>query len=352
VILADDVAIHKYPNIDEFALGEQILVRSFCEVRLHKRKKFAEVEAENTKVKVENMKLKQILKEHEIRFTKLEYDVSLIKKEVAISPEINSDNTPTEFISPLIESQSEEKKVIIPDPMPEYNSIQVQRSESKSLSEPGIFTTSLSQGQDIINDNTAETLDFVETINTTIEITQLEPSPIDQVQSNITSEIKIPYNQKVEQGLMGELSGCSKENIAIQDVDIQIPNLPLETILIGSDEVTAEIIVDLTTNINDTINCQEVISILKKNAHVTESSSSNDLSSIKISEEAKISILPISQTEKKAFKSINPVSPKIQVNTSNKSRSSISVLPDDPKEKQKHVIKMALEWFPVLSLKY
>ena len=28
-------------------------------------------------------------------------------------------------------------------------------------------------------------------------------------------------------------------------MDIQIPNLPLETILIGSDEVTAEIIVDL-----------------------------------------------------------------------------------------------------------
>jgi len=40
-------------------------------------------------------------------------------------------------------------------------------------------------------------------IHTTIETTQLEPSPIDQVQSTITSEIKIPYNQKVEQGLMG-----------------------------------------------------------------------------------------------------------------------------------------------------
>ena len=273
------------------------------------------------------MKLKQTLEEHETRFTKLEYDVSIIKEdkniipiseEVAISPEINSDrgkaypmsqrdaptgllrnNTPTKFISPLIESQSEEEKVIISDPMPEHNSTQVQRSESKSLSE----------GQDIIDDDTAETLDFVETvykesvskeimerirkkkmrdqnpsldstlsnvscnlksseINTTIETTQLEPSPIDQVQSNITSEsgahalerhslrscstiIKIPYNQKVEQGLMGELSGCgnSKENIAIQDVDIQIPNLPLvlvlETILIliGFDEVTAEIIV-------------------------------------------------------------------------------------------------------------
>ncbi|CAG8564318.1 5722_t:CDS:2, partial [Ambispora gerdemannii] len=208
-----------------------------------------------------------------------------ISEEVAISPEINFDNTPTEFILPLIESQSEEEKVIIPNPMPEHNSI---------------------QGQDIIDDDTAETLDFVETINTTIETTQLEPSPIDQVQSNITSEIKIPYNQKVEQGLMGELSGYSKENIAIQDVDIQIPNLPLETILIGSDEVTDEIIANIST---------KSISIDSEKLPNTEVSIS-------------------------------------QINTSNKSRPSISVLPDDPKEKQKHVIKMALERFPVLSLKY
>ncbi len=40
------------------------------------------------------------------------------------------------------------------------------------------------------------------------------------------------------------------------------------------------------------------------------------------------------------------------INISNKSRPSISVLPDDPKEKQKHVIKMVLEKAPNLSLKY
>ncbi|CAG8628659.1 7008_t:CDS:2, partial [Ambispora gerdemannii] len=40
------------------------------------------------------------------------------------------------------------------------------------------------------------------------------------------------------------------------------------------------------------------------------------------------------------------------VNISNKFRPSISVLPDDLKEKKKHVIKMALEQFPILSLKY
>ncbi|CAJ0830737.1 3115_t:CDS:2 [Entrophospora sp. SA101] len=38
------------------------------------------------------------------------------------------------------------------------------------------------------------------------------------------------------------------------------------------------------------------------------------------------------------------------VNTSNKSRPPISTLPDDPEEKRKCVIEMALEWCPYLSL--
>ncbi|CAG8731306.1 15360_t:CDS:2, partial [Acaulospora morrowiae] len=52
------------------------------------------------------------------------------------------------------------------------------------------------------------------------------------------------------------------------------------------------------------------------------------------------------------------VSPENQISVSasppheNKTLPPISVLPDDPQEKQKHVIEMSLEWFPVLSLKY
>ncbi|CAB4494897.1 unnamed protein product [Rhizophagus irregularis] len=57
---------------------------------------------------------------------------------------------------------------------------------------------------------------------------------------------KIPYNQKVEQDLRRELSstevGDGKINKAF---DIQIPELSLEAILIGSSEVTAQNIVDL-----------------------------------------------------------------------------------------------------------
>ncbi|CAG8609450.1 10716_t:CDS:1, partial [Acaulospora morrowiae] len=43
---------------------------------------------------------------------------------------------------------------------------------------------------------------------------------------------------------------------------------------------------------------------------------------------------------------------KVNVNISNKSRPSISILPEDSKEKQNYVIKMILEQFQNLSLKY
>ncbi|RHZ77673.1 hypothetical protein Glove_174g186 [Diversispora epigaea] len=46
-----------------------------------------------------------------------------------------------------------------------------------------------------------------------------EQKPIDQ---------KIPYNEKVEQGIVHELSICAEKNIAIQDICVQIPKLPLE----------------------------------------------------------------------------------------------------------------------------
>ncbi|CAG8547734.1 41976_t:CDS:2 [Gigaspora margarita] len=52
---------------------------------------------------------------------------------------------------------------------------------------------------------------------------------------------KIPYNQKVEQDLRRELSSCTKGNDGkiSKTFDIQIPELSLETILMGSCEVTA-----------------------------------------------------------------------------------------------------------------
>ena len=39
-----------------------------------------------------------------------------------------------------------------------------------------------------------------------------------------------------------------------------------------------------------------------------------------------------------------------QINKSNKSRLPISILPEDPEEKRKHIIELVLERFPSLSL--
>ncbi|CAG8605441.1 236_t:CDS:1, partial [Scutellospora calospora] len=75
----------------------------------------------------------------------------------------------TKDISPLIKSHSDEEKGITPNPLPEIEHIstQTQRGESldssESSTEPEISTTSLPQ--DIINDDSAEILDFVETIH-------------------------------------------------------------------------------------------------------------------------------------------------------------------------------------------
>ncbi|PKY27077.1 hypothetical protein RhiirB3_442646 [Rhizophagus irregularis] len=57
---------------------------------------------------------------------------------------------------------------------------------------------------------------------------------------------KVPYNQKVEQDLRRELSSTEVDDGKINKAfDIQIPELSLEAILMGSSEVTAQNIVDL-----------------------------------------------------------------------------------------------------------
>ncbi|CAG8715680.1 8219_t:CDS:2, partial [Acaulospora morrowiae] len=61
-----------------------------------------------------------------------------------------------------LEQKSSKDNGTILDPMSEHNSTQTQRRESKSLTEPESSITSLPQ--DVIDDNTAETLDFVETV--------------------------------------------------------------------------------------------------------------------------------------------------------------------------------------------
>ncbi|CAG8804061.1 10773_t:CDS:1, partial [Racocetra fulgida] len=57
-----------------------------------------------------------------------------------------------------------------------------------------------------------------------------EQMSIDQIHNVISPEVKISYYQKVELGLLHELSVCAKETLTIQEINMQIPN----------DEVTAQ----------------------------------------------------------------------------------------------------------------
>ncbi|RHZ66970.1 hypothetical protein Glove_303g117 [Diversispora epigaea] len=205
-----------------------------------------------------------------------------IQVQSTISSEIKDEPKGLLTIPSPIEGHSGEEKNITLDCLPEQeNSLTI--SESQAESETSV--TSLSQ--DIINDDSAEILEFVETIhrekisneirernwekklqsqgsiqntssssniqnevNSVIEIThdhkttQSEPIPTDQAQN---TRIKIPYNKRVEQGLRHDLSVFIKENSnKFSDVfDIKIPEFSLEAIITGSSKITAQNIADL-----------------------------------------------------------------------------------------------------------
>ncbi|CAG8831428.1 35063_t:CDS:2, partial [Gigaspora margarita] len=80
----------------------------------------------------------------------------------------------------------------------------------------------------------------------------------------------------------------------------------------------------------------------------TRSSASSKLLEAKVN----ISTKSISTDSKKLSDTGISIPPISQVNTFNKTRLPISVLPDDPEEKRNHIIKMVLEQFPYLTLKY
>ncbi|CAG8517341.1 1726_t:CDS:2, partial [Racocetra fulgida] len=110
--------------------------------------------------------------------------------------------------------------------------------------------------------------------------------------TNLLSNQKIPYNQKVERGLRLELFICTKDNNhKINKVfDIQVPEFSLEAILTGSSKVTSQNIVDLFKDIQiqNLINdfpksSTDMICVTNCHAHVTEPSSSKDTSNIKTS---------------------------------------------------------------------
>ncbi|CAG8840646.1 32119_t:CDS:2 [Gigaspora margarita] len=98
------------------------------------------------------------------------------------------------------------------------------------------------------------------------------------------------------------------------------------------------------------------VKILTNVSIPTESQVSDSSSSKPSQENDQDSELPEAEvnasTEETESRVSDSANSETEVNISNKSRPPISVLPNDPEEKQKHVIKMVLEQFRNLSLKY
>ncbi|CAG8601714.1 17791_t:CDS:2, partial [Acaulospora morrowiae] len=143
------------------------------------------------------------------------------------------------------------------------------------------------------------------TITHSQKIIQSEPETFNESEKiTISDAKKIPYNEKVEH----------------------------EAILRGSSEVTAEIIASgKSTTMNEN---RKVISVPNWNAHVAEQT----LPKIESLQETIISVTP---------ERVSPITSSYLVTASgNKSRPSISILPDDPEEKRKSVINKVLERFP------
>ncbi|CAJ0913418.1 16177_t:CDS:2, partial [Entrophospora sp. SA101] len=155
---------------------------------------------------------------------KLEYDVSLIKEE-----SLQDNNTTS--VSEEIPVSSEIKRPIRTDP---------KSLEDKKIND-FLDLTEKERVSNMMKERNREKKiqrTISSEINSTTEISQ------DTIPSEIS---KIPYNQKVEQGLRDELSVCVKnDNSEINNVfDIHIPEFSLEAIIKGSGKVMSQTIVDL-----------------------------------------------------------------------------------------------------------
>ena len=126
------------------------------------------------------------------------------------------------------------------------------------------------------------------------------------------------------------------------------------------------IVNDFSKKLIDT-NCQaqsaisseiKAIGVTNCHAHMSDPSSSNDISDTKVNLSSVSIDLKIKTSEdtKKVLPetgiNVLPSYTKTDVINPPVSRPPISILPDDPKEKRNHVIKMVLEKVPNLSLNY
>ncbi|CAG8674292.1 12487_t:CDS:2, partial [Ambispora gerdemannii] len=127
----------------------------------------------------------------------------------------NSDNIPTKEISPLNKSQPDKEETITPDPITgiEHSSTQIQKTE--------LSTISLSQN--IIDDNTDETLDFVEMKHkehlSSNNKSSCDPESKSPNQRHETlCFTKISYNQKISEYSLEVILSESKYENRVSDI--------------------------------------------------------------------------------------------------------------------------------------
>ncbi|CAG8806031.1 6415_t:CDS:2 [Gigaspora margarita] len=232
------------------------------------RQRVTKPETENTKLKQiikeianarnENTRLKQIIKQNRTTNDASQIPIlshinghsdengstdslNLEQVQSDISPKINSNNTPKQ-----VENTSDDASY--PDICQESKN-QCFTSpiymKPKSLEDKAVDDFLDLQNKEIVSNmmrerNREKKFQDQESIQKTSA--KSEQMSTDQTHNTISPKIKIPYDQKVERGLMHELSVCAKENLTIQEINVQIPDLPLKKILIDSDEVMAQII--------------------------------------------------------------------------------------------------------------
>ncbi|PKK62449.1 hypothetical protein RhiirC2_790367 [Rhizophagus irregularis] len=247
-----------------------------AELKVFKRRS-TELEAENFNLKREVANLRKELgnrieeleknrEDAESRLAKVEQDSSVVNEHQSNNVSSSIEN---EQESPVVDDQSrnvkEAKRVKLEKSVDDVSDSFVDQSSNTNTADDDPVkrvTSSEQESWQNVNSPNNSSLNSNSISEKSWQSPANEPKKPSSAKSQEETEIetflieessppavqKIPYNQKVEQGLRYELSaytegkGSTSQSRAF---DIEIPEFSLEAILTGSSEVTAQNIVDL-----------------------------------------------------------------------------------------------------------
>ncbi|CAB4386479.1 unnamed protein product [Rhizophagus irregularis] len=271
------------------------------------RKENAEVKAENIEVKSENAKLKHSLEEHEARFTNLEQkdkektnliaksddDIKEIKQEqIAINHPVQDDDTS------LPKSPINSESQVIP-----------QSSVSSPIEDNFNAENSSNVTQPICSESKS------------LEEKEDNEFIVSVYKEKVSNEIRQRRREK-------KLVHSCRDQELLLDSTVASPNIPHEQENIQSHFQTSN----------------------ESGEREPEGMSISNASGVSETQDDSSKIGPVDSPKSQV--SIPSTSSSDQISESNQSRLPISILPEDPEEKQKHIIGLVLERFPYLSLEY